>query len=269
MAFSKDDEANSGDKAGYSFLNPVPDDKLREFETDRPGEALATTTVDAGRFQIESDIANYIRDPRNRMTTLSFAAPTLRVGITNSAEFQIGSTLFSRVRQGPTQDEPAMTAQGVGDTILGAKFNLFGNDGGDSSAALIPSLKVPTASPGVGNDHVEGIVSLPYKTALGKSELTFTVQPTFGILRNDDNNGYRQDYGLVGSLGVPLSKTVTAEIELATNVSSERYSPVKSTFDLAIQWKVTDNLQLDGAIYFGLNKATPRYNPYVGISYRF
>ena len=192
-ALSKDGDKGSPDKSGYSLFNPVPDDKLREFETDRPGKAQATTTVDAGRFQIESDIASYIRDPYNRMTTLSFAAPILRIGITNSAEFQIGSTLFSRVRQGAMQDEPAMTSRGVGDTILGAKFNLFGNDGGDSSMALIPSLKVPTASRGVGNDHVEGFVVLPYKTALGKSEFTFTVEPTFAILRNDANNGYRQD----------------------------------------------------------------------------
>lgn len=60
------------DESGYSLLNPVPDDKLREFSTDRPGKSHSSTTVDAGRFQIESDFGIHIRSARAGAHDLSF-----------------------------------------------------------------------------------------------------------------------------------------------------------------------------------------------------
>jgi hypothetical protein len=36
-----------------------------------------------------------------------------------------------------------------------------------------------------------------------------------------------------------------------------------------LQYLVSKNLQLDVGVYLGLNNATPRYNPYIGVSYRF
>ncbi|MFC1225577.1 hypothetical protein ACFE6N_17335 [Pedobacter sp. BG31] len=40
----------------YSIFSPVPKEKLREMETDRPDVTESAITVDAGHFQYESDL---------------------------------------------------------------------------------------------------------------------------------------------------------------------------------------------------------------------
>jgi hypothetical protein len=160
-------------------------------------------------------------------------------------------------------------ASGFGDTLVGAKINLFGNDSGDQSMALIPFVKLPTAAPGVGNDHVEFALNVPYTVALSKP-WSLTLEPNFGILRNSSNTAYRENYEFIANLSRPIfSETITIALEIAVDYSSEGPSQTKVSFDPTLQWLVTKNLQLDLGIYFGLTPVTPKYNPYVGISYRF
>src|ERR1700681_4588156 len=47
------------DKSNYSLYNPVPDDQMRPFSSDRPGKTHSSLTVDAGHIQVESDFINY------------------------------------------------------------------------------------------------------------------------------------------------------------------------------------------------------------------
>ena len=62
---------------------------------------------------------------------------------------------------------------------------------------------------------------------------------------------------------------LTAAIDVAVEGSSERKTSTQVSLDPALAYKVTKNLQLDAGIYIGLNRATPRTQSYVGISYRF
>jgi hypothetical protein len=270
------------DKSGYSLFNPVPDDKLREFSTDRPGKSHSSTTVDAGRFQIESDFLNYTFDPRRPglTTTESFSVgnPIVKVGVTNWMDFEVGLAFFNWLRQSvgngpagggvgssngaPTQaggsgvgipNLPTM-ARGFGDTLLGAKINMFGNDGGDQSLAFLPFVKVPTAARGLGNDHVEFTLNTPYTIALSKPWL-LTIEPNFGVVRNIENTRYRENYGFIANMNRPIL--------------IERKEKTRLSFDPSLQYLITKTLQIDIGAYLGLNNATPRYNPYIGISARF
>ncbi len=263
--------AHAQEGTNYSLFNPTPDEKLREFSTDRPGKSHSTKTVDPGRFQIEADFYNYTWDPGGSWGTstraYSVGNPIFKVGITSWMDFEIATSLFSSVsqRSGGAQ----MGARGFGDTALGAKINLFGNDSGDQSLALIPFVKLPTAAPGVGNDHVEFTLNVPYTVALSKP-WSLTLEPNFGILRNSSNAAYRENYGFIANLSRPVfSETITAAIEIAVDYSSEGPSQTRVSFDPSLQWLITKNLQLDVGIYIGLTPVTPKYNPYVGISYRF
>ena len=56
------EDAPPPDKSGYTLFNPVPDDLMREFSSDRPGKSSSATTVDAGHFQYETDIAGWTYD---------------------------------------------------------------------------------------------------------------------------------------------------------------------------------------------------------------
>lgn len=265
------DDEPPPDKSGYTLFNPVPDDKLRDFSSDRPGKAQSSITVDAGRVQIESDFVTYAYDPRGpgHTTTREYAigVPVLKLGVTDRVDIEIGTTLFDRLRT--TGPDGVGRASGFGDTLLGAKVNVFGNDGGDQSLALIPVFKLPTAARGLGNDHVEFMLNAPYTVALPK-QFSLTLQPGVGLLRNSRNEGYRDDFSLVASLSRPvLIEGLTAAIDVAVEGSSERKVATQVSIDPALAYQLTKNLQLDVGVFIGLNKATPRTVSYAGISYRF
>ncbi|HSP50836.1 MAG TPA: transporter [Pseudolabrys sp.] len=261
----------------YSLFNPVPDDKLRELSTDRPGKSHSAITVDAGHFQIESDFLNYTYDPHGNgdITTRAYSigTPILKLGVTNWMDVELGLVLFNSLHQSfqssPGNSNWDVSAHGFGDTLLGTKINAFGNDGGDQSLAFLPFIKIPTASPGLGNGHVEFTLNVPYTIALS-NPWSLTLEPNIGVLRNIDNTDYRGDYGFIANLNRPiLVKGLTAAVEVAVDASSENKAGTKLSFDPSLQYLVNKNLQLDVGVYFGLNRATPRYNPYIGVSYRY
>jgi hypothetical protein len=66
-----------------------------------------------------------------------------------------------------------------------------------------------------------------------------------------------------------LVEGLTAAVEVAVDVSSEGKERTRVSFDPSLQYLLTKNLQVDAGVYLGLNKATQRYLPYAGISYRF
>jgi hypothetical protein len=265
----------------YSLFNPVPEDKLRELSTDRPGKSHSTITVDVGHFQIESDFLNYTYDPHGsgEITTRAYSVgtPILKLGVTNWMDVELGLALFNNLHQssGSSVDvssgstEGTIITRGFGDTFVGAKINAFGNDGGEQSLAFLPFLKLPTAASGIGNDHVEFAVNVPYTIALSKP-WSLTLEPNVGFLRNSDNATYRGDYGFIVNLNRPvLIKGLTAAVEFAVDASTARTDATKMSFDPSLQYLLGKDLQLDVGAYLGLNKVTPRYNPYIGVSYRF
>ena len=271
--------AQTADRAsvGYSLFNPVPDDKLRELSSDRPGKSHSSITVDAGHIQIESDFLNYIYDPHGSggVTTQAYSigTPIFKLGITNWMDVELGLALFNSLHQfsksSGDNSNWDVTARGFGDTSLGAKINIFGDDGGDQALAVLPFLKVPTASPGLGNGHAEFTLNVPYTIALSKP-WSLTLEPNIGLLRNLDNTDYRGDYGFIANLNRPiLIEGLTAAAEVAIDASSEKKAGTRLSFDPSLQYLVSKNLQLDVGIYLGLNTATPRYNAYFGITYRY
>jgi hypothetical protein len=287
------------DKSAYSLLNPVPDDKLRDFSTDRPGKSHSSTTVDVGRFQIESDFVNYTNDPRGQgdvaTRSITYGGPIFKLGVTNNVDVEVGLSFFTDLRQSGGNGTPAagvggpsnaptavqsnagsgasnVRARGFGDTFIGLKYNVFGNDGGDTSFAVLPFIKIPTAAPGLGNNNVEFTINAPYTIALPQ-KFSLVFEPTAGVLRNATNSRYAPNVGLIVNLSREVVvKGLTAAVEVAANTSLDNVTNVGVTqvsFDPSLQYLLTKNLQLDVGIYLGLNRATPRYNPYTGISYRF
>ena len=159
-----DDAAPPVDKSGYTLFNPTPPDAMRAFEPERPAKILNPFTVDAGHFQIESDFLNYIHANDAGLDTQFFetADPTIKLGLTNSIDFEIVFNAYQNaITRNDRTGEIVASARGFGDTMLKAKFNLVGNDGGPFAMAVVPYVKLPSAAPGLGNNVVEGGVALP------------------------------------------------------------------------------------------------------------
>ena len=262
-----------GDKTAYSLFDPVPADQLRSFSTDRPGKTHSSLTVDAGHFQVESDIVNYTYDhySPNRQTTeaLSVGTPILKMGVTNAIDIEAAFALYNQNRVTDRATGNSVIGSGFGDIALGSKINLFGNDGGRQALALLPFVKLPTAAQNVGNGVTEFTLNVPYSVDLD-SLWSLTLEPALGLLKNAANNGLHGDYQLLVNLNrLVFVKTVTAALEVASDYASDRQITPRYTLDPSLQWLVTPSLQLDVGIYLGLNRAAPDYNPYTGISYRY
>ncbi|MBM3854542.1 MAG: transporter, partial [Verrucomicrobia bacterium] len=140
----------------------------RELTTDRPDATESPFTVEPGRFQLELDAVSYTRDRAGgvRTTEWTIAPWNLRYGLARSVE--AGIFVVPHMRR--TETGPGgtrQTASGVGDTTLRLKWNGAGNDGGSLAYGVFAEVKLPTAADGIGNDKVEGAVTLPVAFEIG------------------------------------------------------------------------------------------------------
>ena len=199
--WARADEAPAPDKAAYTFINPTPESLLRSLCTDRPTKSTGPCTVDAGRWQVESDLYNITiqRGGGATTTTELFANPTLKLGVTNNLDLEVNMTPYELVS---VRERGVTTrAGGVGDLFIRAKANLVGDDSGNIAVAISPFLKVPTASHAIGNGAVEGGVIVPVQFNLaGGWQLLF--DPELDVLRNAVNGGlHLNTAALVSHLG--------------------------------------------------------------------
>lgn len=261
------------DKSAYTLLNPTPTALERSFCTDRPTKSTGPCTVDAGHFQLESDVFNatFDRSGGQNTHTFLFSNPTLKIGITDTADLEASLTPYERIDTLDRFTGVRTHAQGVGDLYVRGKLNLMGDDDGAFALALSPFVKLPTAAHGLGDGAVEEGVILPMSLSLPQN-WALTVDPEVDALKNGADNG--RHLNLSGLVGVsrPLDKIATLSLELWSDVNIDPRGTVRQySFDLgaAWVWPRRPNFQLDCGVNFGLNSATPAAQLYTGVSQRF
>jgi Putative MetA-pathway of phenol degradation len=261
------------DKSGFTLFDPTPDADLRSLCTDRPTKSTSPCTVDAGHWQLESDVYNFTDDTAGGVTTTTqlFTNPTLKLGLTNTLDFEVNIVPYEEVTTHVAATGTSTTAAGVGDLFLKAKWNLAGDDGGNFGFALVPYLKVPTASAGVGNGAVEGGVIAPLQFNLPMN-WQLVVDPEVDALANAVGPGHHVNTSGLLSFSYPATKTVTLSAEIWGDVNFDPTGRVtQSSFDLGAAWipAKAPTFQLDGGVNLGLNRATPGVQAYLGVSRRF
>lgn len=261
------------DKSIYNIFNPTPTTLERAFCTDRPTKSTGSCTVDAGHFQLESDVFNATidRSGGQNTNTFLFTNPTLKVGVTNTADLEVNLTPYEQVDVRDRLSGAQSHAQGVGDLYIRGKLNLIGDDGGDFALALSPFIKLPTAARGLGDGAVEEGVVIPMAFNLPQN-WALTVDPEIDSLKNAADNGRHLNLSGLISFSRPLSPSVTLSLELWSDVNIDPQGTVRQySFDLAAAWVVPSrpNLQLDCGVNFGLNSVTPAAQLYTGVSQRF
>ncbi len=259
------------DKSQYSLFNPTPDDKLRDFANDRPTKSTVPFTVDAGRFQFEMEAVNFAIQKTGpvRTTTLIGPNPWLRVGITSNIDFAINLPAPERLEIKDKSTGTRTRASGFNDTFLRSKINLWGNDGGKSAFAIIPTLKLPTAAEGLGNGAVEGggIAALSFSLP---HEFTLLFNSELDALKNSTGGGHHANTINLVNLSRPIVKDVTLYGELWSGINFDPARTIRQySFDTGIGWTVRKNVQLDIGANIGLNRDTPSLQVYSGIVQRF
>ncbi|HWE45952.1 MAG TPA: transporter [Caulobacteraceae bacterium] len=235
--------------------------------TDRPTKANATCTVPAGHWQIETDLANWSHMSDGGVSTDAVLAPnpTLKYGLIDTLDVELNIAPYEELRikaGGVTQD-----ASGVGDLYARLKWAVVSN--ATWSLSLIPYVKAPTASHMIGNGEVEGGLAVPVNFSL-PDKVSLTFGPELDSLENAALDGHHLNMVQL----VNLSRPVTGKLGLAVEYwADQNWDPLETvaqrSADVAATYALSNTLQLDAGVNFGLNRATPRSQLYVGVSKRW
>ena len=242
---------------------------LRDLCPDRPLKGTSACTVDAGHWQVETDVVNFTHDTSGGITTDTLLAPnpTLKYGVSDTFDVEASLAPFEQVhtRGGGTTS----TDSGIGDLYLRAKWHVAGTNGQDG-AAIEPYIKLPTARDAIGNGAVEGGVIVPYQQSLPWG-WSLDVTPEADLLKNQ--NGDRRHLSLSASAGFshPITDALGIGLELWTQQDFDPSGTGRQySFDLASTWQPKGApFAFDAGVNLGLNSQTPDVQVYVGVSRRF
>jgi len=247
------------------------DAALRPLCPDRPTKSTAPCTLDAGHWQVETDLVDGTFQRSGGVTTDLWlvASPTLKYGVSDRLDLEATVTplLVQRTRD---HAAPDATLSGVGDLYLRAKLNLWGQ--GTASpwvVSVVPYVKAPVARHGLGNDAWEGGVLLPASYKVNDA-ISLGFSPEVDLLKDSNGNGRHLNVIQTAGLNWSLPKGWTVSGELWGDWNDDPAGTVRQvSFDLAAALQVGDNVQWDAGLNLGLNHATPGAQVYMGLSRRF
>lgn len=256
------------DKSQYTLFNPTPIDLRRPYNTDRPSKTDSPFTIDAGVFQIESDVANWQLDYENGVRTRTWILPgntNFKLGLTNWIDFQIIPQFYvNKRRSGPGFGKP-LEQDGFGDTTVRLKVNFLGDDGGKLVIGLVSSLKMPTNTGHTGNHVWEPGFGLPVNYSLPWG-FTLFAQTRIDILDKSRSSNMQVQWQNPIGLSRRIVGNLSGYVEFYDAVSS---GPWVGTFDTGLIYQVTPNFSVDVDSFFGLTRSAPDYNVFTGFGYRF
>ena len=258
------------DKSGCNLFNPVPENLMRELNPDRPDKTESPYTVDAGHFQLEMDFANYTRDQTGGTTTRAWnvAPVNFKAGLFNHVDLQFVFDDYLHVRTDNRSAGTSITQSGAGDFTTRLKINLWGNDGGQTAFALLPFVKFPTSTAGLGNNAVEGGVIFPLAVKL-PHDFDLGLETAVSFLHDDSDSDYHQNFINSITLGHAIFGKLSGYMEFFSDISTGSHSSWVGTVDTGLEFLVTKNVQLDCGCNFGVTRAADDFNPFAGITVRF
>lgn len=250
----------------YTLWKPVPQSILREMETDRPDITESPITVDAGHFQFESDLLalHYEASDETKKRSLLLNNMNLKIGLAGSTSIQVGLETYSWEK---TTDNHGMShkyEQGIGELSLRIKQNLSGNNHGRFALALLPYLKLPTASYGQ-QHHYQGGLIIPMQLKVAKD---WKIAGQLEVDRLDDLEGGGMHTELLQSLTVShqLVKGLDGIAESYYTYDFKQHH-ISNFVNAALQIEVAKDIKVDGGFNYGIQKnARKRY--FIGMSVR-
>ncbi len=266
-------EEPAADKSQYHLFNPTPKELMRELSTDRPDQTESPITVDAGRVQLEWDLANATFD-RDRsgggnVSTRQFGVGGVnaKVGLLHNVDLQL--VLDGHVDSRVTDNVAGTVVKGsgFGEMQTRLKVNLWGNDGGRTALGIMPFVKWPLPRSGVRNGEVEGGVILPFGMDLGAG-WGLGAQTEVDIV-SDGANGHDFEYFNTITVGHDIIGSLAFYLEFAALVTPESGGPWQGQVDLGFTYGIGDNMQWDFGCNFGVTRSAPDYNPFLGFTVRF
>jgi len=263
----------SVDKTEYNLFNPTPKEYLREMTTDSARSTESPYTVDAGHFQVEMTLFGYSSyedhsaDITYKLTTWNIGPINLKVGLFDRLDLQLILEPYNHVYE--TEVGYSKTnSSGLGDTTFRLKFNCWGNDSGNSALALMPFAKFPTSAKGVGNDHFQGGLIVPFSLAL-PWDFYLGLSGSVSLTQTRNETTYHKEYTGTISLSRKLFWDLEGYVECFNAVTTQKGIGRATTFDLGVLYWLSDNLQLNAGVDLGLTTWADDWYAFIGTSWRF
>lgn len=229
--------------------------------TDSPTKSNATCTVPMGQFQTEADVVNYTHTSKESI--YKFTSPTIKYGLLDDLDIEANAAPIEEI-----VTKGQKTLYGTGDLYLRVKYNAL--DDGSSALSFIPWVKIPTALSGIGNKYVEEGIIVPMSFTL-PSGFNLVLDPEMDNLKNLGNASYHLNYQSTISIDHSIfTHNLRAYVEFWTQDNKDPDGDIKQdSADLALSYLVNPDMQVDIGNNIGLNRFTPTYQLYAGVSQRF
>ncbi|HSB96594.1 MAG TPA: transporter [Spongiibacteraceae bacterium] len=252
----------------YDLFDPKPDADLRELSTDRPDTTESPYTVDAGHYQVEWEAISSGRDKNDGVRTETLTGSiNLKAGLSDNIDAQL--VLEPRTHVRITTPEGHDTEQGMNDTELRLKINMWGNDGGDTAFAVMPFVRFPTHASAFGDDgKMEGGLILPLAFKL-PADWDSAVMLEFDAVRNEDNDGYVLEAVQSITFGHSIYGELSGFFEFVNVIRDERGADNEGYFNAGVMYAIGNNGQLDAGFNAGITDAAEDSRYFIGLSWRF
>ena len=250
------------------FTVHAQDRPLRDMEPARPNETDTPSTIDAGHVQFEIGALDISRERERGEDAREWSVGeiAMRVGVLDNLELAV--TFQPHIGQSERIGQARQSATGFGDVIVGAKVNLWGNEGDTATALTIrPQLTLPTAAGDLGAGQAEASIALPF-TATLPAGFGLSLQPTLSRQAAQDNDGTVTGYRAAAALDHDVG-AANLFAEYVWEDTGESGQPASQVLNLGGTAQVTGNLVLDAAVGIGLNAGADDLRFLTGASVRF
>ena len=228
-----------------------------------------TGTQGKGKFQLELN-GQYDWDKDNSedvsvRSTGGQALAMLSYGIAENVDLILGLPYLwgkAEANEITVYDE-----KGIGDATLEAKWRLFEKDG--FSMALKPGISFPTGNDdkGLGTGKLGGHIFL-----IGSKELgSWAFHANLGYIRNENDADERKD---IWHASLAATWEVVKNLKLAADIGVERNTEEESSNNPAfliggIIYSITENLDVDLGVKYGLTEPEADISAMAGVTFRF
>jgi len=225
---------------------------LREMSTDRPDTTESAFTVPRGMWQFEMETVSISRDAG--VQSEDWGSINIKYGLTDSMDLQLVTPAW--------HTEPHLN--GWSDTEIRLKCSLCGqDDAAPVAVALMPYIKLPTASHGLGNNHVEGGLIAP----IAFKDTPFACMVQADIIRDEEDDGYTGAFTFTATAGTELAARLSGFIEGVATLPLE--GDAETYLNGGLVYEVNANWFLDAGFNIGLNGAAGDVRFFTGTSFRF
>jgi hypothetical protein len=162
----------------------------------------------------------------------------------------VGLDLFLRetIRSGGRRNSHS----GLGDVALRTKWTFWRDEKAGAAAAVMPYVRFPTGSGGMGSEAVEGGVIVPWAMETGAG---FKAGAMFqwDTVRNDADNGYDARWFVSGFAIRDLTQIFAIYGEATAETRSTGFSESEVNIGVGAIWRLSKKLELDYELQRGIN----------------